>query len=294
MAILAFDIGGSSIKYAVAEENGELSAQGKRPVPPTIGEFYDTLADVRRELSHGREFTGAAFSFPGAVDTETGLIGGSSALPYIHGFPIQQAIEERLSLPCALENDANCAALGEAWLGVGKDYRDMAFFVIGTGVGGAVVIDKKIHHGKHVHGGEFGYMLLGKDHTILSDLGSTRIVVQRVTEALRLAPGSLDGKQVFDLAEHGNKYAVQAVTEFYEVLARGIYNLQYAIDPEIFVLGGAVSERPGFAAAIQRHVDKILKDVGVAHVRPIVRAAAFGNEANLLGAVKNFLDSRKA
>ena len=290
MAILSFDIGGSSVKYAVIEKTGKILAKGKKTTPQEKEEFFRLIENVAASYRRAYTIEGAGFSFPGAVDDVSGVIGGSSALPYIHDFPIRQELERRLSLPAALENDANCAALGESWLGVGKEHEDLVFLVIGTGIGGAVVKGKRIHHGKHLHGGEFGYMVSDASHRILSETGSTRVLAERVADAKGLPREEMDGRKAFALADAGDADALQAVSAMYEALAMAIYNLQYAIDPEIFVLGGAVSERPGFAEEIGKRVDVILKDVGVARIRPIIRPAQFGNDANLLGAVRALLN----
>lgn len=290
MAILSFDIGGSSVKYAVIEKTGKILAKGKKTTPQEKEEFFRLIENVAASYRRAYTIEGAGFSFPGAVDDVSGVIGGSSALPYIHDFPIRQELERRLSLPAALENDANCAALGESWLGVGKEHEDLVFLVIGTGIGGAVVKGKRIHPGKHLHGGEFGYMVSDASHRILSETGSTRVLAERVADAKGLPREEMDGHKAFALADAGDADALQAVSAMYEALAMAIYNLQYAIDPEIFVLGGAVSERPGFAEEIGKRVDVILKDVGVARIRPVIRPAQFGNDANLLGAVRALLN----
>ena len=292
MAILSFDIGGSSVKYAVIEKTGKILAKGKKTTPQEKEEFFRLIENVAASYRRSYTIEGAGFSFPGAVDDVSGVIGGSSALPYIHDFPIRQELERRLSLSAALENDANCAALGESWLGVGKEHEDLVFLVIGTGIGGAVVKGKRIHHGKHLHGGEFGYMVSDASHSILSETGSTRVLAERVADAKGLPREEMDGRKAFALADAGDADALQAVSAMYEALAMAIYNLQYAIDPEIFVLGGAVSERPGFAEEIGKRVDVILKDVGVARIRPIIRPAQFGNDANLLGAVRALLNKQ--
>lgn len=292
MAILSFDIGGSSVKYAVIEKTGKIFAKGKKTTPQEKKEFFRLIKNVAASYRRAYTIEGAGFSFPGAVDDVSGVIGGSSALPYIHDFPIRQELERRLSLPAALENDANCAALGESWLGVGKEHEDLVFLVIGTGIGGAVVKGKRIHHGKHLHGGEFGYMVSDASHRILSETGSTRVLAERVADAKGLPREEMDGRKAFALADAGDADALQAVSAMYEALAMAIYNLQYAIDPEIFVLGGAVSERPGFAEEIGKRVDVILKDVGVARIRPVIRPAQFGNDANLLGAVRALLNKQ--
>ena len=290
MAILACDIGGSSVKYAVVDEAGAILEKSKKPTPESRDGFFALLGEIKKSFVPKYGITCAGFSFPGAVDDAAGVIGGSSAIPYIHDFPMRQALEVLLDLPVAMENDANCAALGEAWRGAGAGHCGMAFLVIGTGIGGAVVIDKHIHHGRHLHGGEFGYMVQDGTHTILSQTASTRVVAERTADAKGTPREAMNGLQAFALADAGDADAQAAVERMYEELAVAIYNLQYSLDPEIFVLGGAVSERPGFAGEVMRHVDKILADVGIARIRLIVVPAQHGNDANLLGAARNLLD----
>ena len=247
---------------------------------------------VTAEQRQQYELEGAGFSFPGAVDDIAGVIGGSSAVPYIHDFPIKQAIADALELPVAMENDANCAALGETWIGIAKDCKDVAFFVIGSGVGGAIVKDGRVHHGA----GEdllAVLQLVGDDGaTILSTAGSTENIA-RLCERLKGLPDhSLDGRKVFALAGEGDAEAAKAVKQMIESLARAIYNIQYSYDPECFVIGGGISAREDFVPAIQEAIDAILERVKVARIRPDVRTAEFGNDANLIGAVRHFLQTK--
>ena len=132
------------------------------------------------------------------------------------------------------------------------------------------------------------------DHRILSETGSTRAVAEAVADAKGVPHDEMDGEKAFALAVGGDMDAQNAVDAMQEALARAAYNIQYSIDPEVIVLGGAVSERPGFAEAIQQKIDQLLKDVEIAHVRPVVAAAQHGNDANLLGAVRNLLDKLEA
>ena len=246
MAILAFDVGGSSVKYAVVQEDGTVEDKGS----------FKTPSDL------------------------------------IHDFDIKSAMADVLGLPVAMENDANCAALGETWIGIAKDCKDVAFFVIGSGVGGAIVKDGRVHHGAHLHGGEFGYMVGDDGATILSTAGSTENIA-RLCERLKGLPDhSLDGRKVFALAGEGDAEAAKAVKQMIESLARAIYNIQYSYDPECFVIGGGISAREDFVPAIQEAIDAILERVKVARIRPDVRTAEFGNDANLIGAVRHFLQTK--
>lgn len=289
MAILAFDVGGSSVKYAVLEENGTVGEKGSFKTPADLEGFYEGLRQTKEKLGKAHTFSGAAFSMPGAVDDAKGVIGGSSAIPYIHDFDIKSAMADALGLPVAMENDANCAALGETWLGAAEGCKDVAFFVIGSGVGGAVVKDGRVHHGAHLHGGEFGYMVGDDGETILSEAASTENMARACEKRKGLPAKSLDGRKVFQLAAEGDEAAKQSIAQMIEALARAIYNIQYSYDPECFVIGGGISAREDFVPAIEAAIDRILARVKIARIRPDVRQAKFGNDANLIGAVRHFL-----
>jgi predicted NBD/HSP70 family sugar kinase len=287
MNYLAYDVGGSSVKYALVDEQGNLQNKGSFPTPAALEDFYAEVVKVCQQLGKGRELAGAGFSMPGAVDDESGVIGGSSALDYIHDFPIKQALAARLGMPVALENDANCAALGEAWTGAGQEYSSLAYFVVGTGVGGAVVADKKIIHGPHQHGGEFGYMVMNDDYEILSEVGSTGGLCRQLARLRNVPEDTYDGRKVYELSEQGDADAARLIDNMYEYLARAVYNIQYTYDPEAILFGGAISSRPDFIPAINERIQKILEKVGVARVVPKLLPCQHGNDANLLGAVAN-------
>lgn len=285
MNYLAYDVGGSSVKYALVDSAGNLRDKGSFKTPKTLTDFYREVIRVKESLQAAEKVGGAGFSMPGAVNNDTGIIGGSSAIDYIHDFPIRQALSERLGMTVVMENDANCAALGEAWTGAGRDFTDLAYLVIGTGVGGALVQDKKVIHGSHQHGGEFGYMVMNDDYEILSNVGSTGGLCRQLA-ALRSVPeDTYDGRMVYDLREQGDADAVRLIDKMYEYLARAVYNIQYMYDPEAIIFGGAISTRPDFIPAIAERLQKILDKVEVARVKPKLLPCQHGNDANLLGAV---------
>ncbi len=293
MYFLGFDVGGSSVKFAVLDESGQFYDRGSFRTPETLEDFYTQLAIAKNKLSEHYMLAGIGFSLPGAVNETTGIIGGSSALPYIHDFPILQVLEEQLGLPAAMENDANCAALGEVWTGAGKDYQDVAFFVLGTGVGGALVHNKEIIHGAHLHGGEFGYLYVSERKNILSESGCSGALVRQLASDRQIPPGDLDGQKIYAMAEAGDKDAQCYIEDMYEYLARAIYDIQYIFDPEAFLLGGAISARADLIPNIEKHLDNILRDAKVARIRPHILACQHGNDANLLGAVSHLMTRQK-
>lgn len=286
---LCVDVGGTSIKMAVLDEDGQIYEAKKVKVPPTIEDMYQVIVD---EFCSHQSLKGVALSMPGAVDSEKGVIGGSSAIDYIHGPHIKEDLENRLNVPVEMENDANCAALAEVWKGAASDVQDCCFIVSGTGIGGAVVKDRRIHKGEHLHGGEFGYMIAQFDfdtHEMYtwSDVGSTMAVVRGVAREKGVDVSSLDGKEIFD-HYHDDPIYEKYVDKYYYVLANGIYNLQYAYDPQKIVIGGGISIREDLLDEVNQRLDVIFSRFTHAKIRPVVLTCQYHNDANLLGALYHF------
>lgn len=289
---LCMDIGGTAMKCAVVNEEANILEQESIKTPSTLEDMYKTIQECF-EGYQNYDLQGLALSMPGAVDSDTGIIGGSSAIDYIHGPCIKDDLEKILKVPVEMENDANCAALAEVWKGAGSDVDDCCFIVSGTGIGGAVVKNKRIHKGKHLHGGEFGYMIADFDYDTKemitwSHTGSTMAVVRYVAKVLNVDVDSLNGKDIFDQANENEVY-FKAVDRYYWAMANGIYNLQYAYDPEKIIIGGAISVREDLLEEIQKRLDVIFANFTHAHIKPVVCTCAFHNEANLLGALYHLL-----
>ena len=287
--ICVIDAGGTSVKYGLVDVTGQVSHKGAFKTPDNLNAFYNEIEKVFSEMPDAE---GLAMSMPGAVDSEAGIIYGASAIPYIHGPHIKDDLKARLNTRVEMENDANCAALAEVWQGAAKDTKDSCFVVCGTGVGGAVVKNRAIHKGIHLHGGEFGYMIMDFDaetdrYVIWSKLGSTIVTVNNVAKELGVDPSTLSGKTIFD-HEDDNPVYKKHVNRFYTGLAVGIYNIQYAYDPEVIIIGGGISAREDIVERVNERLDAILENVTEANVRPNVKKCFFANDANLIGAAYQF------
>ncbi len=292
MYILTFDIGGTSIKYGVLDRNGDIYEKGKFTTPQN--DIDELIAEIVRLLvgfEKKYEIEGIAISCPGAVDDKTGFIGGASAVPCIHGFDFKAKIRENTGIEnVRIENDGNCAGLAEVWKGAAKENNDVLFLIFGSGVGGAIIKDKKIHKGSHLQGGEFGYMIVSPDCDVLSDLASPVNMAKRV--AKRKGLELLSGEEVFKLSEEGDIIAIEEIERFYYNIAIGIYNIQYIFDPEVIVIGGGISSRIDILENIEKGMDKVLAKVKIkemAKIRPIIRKCKFRNDSNLIGAVYNYI-----
>jgi predicted NBD/HSP70 family sugar kinase len=296
---IVFDIGGSAVKWSVIMENGEFVESSKFNVPSNKEEFFSELAKITNEMKEKHEVKGIAISAPGAVDSETGIIGGLSAIPYIHGPNFKEILKSATGLNAELENDANCAALGECWLGAGKDNQDLAFVVCGSGIGGAIVKDKKIHGGIHKHGGEFGYCSITCElegepkFTSWSQAGSTTALAKNVAKLKGLESGTLDGVEVFELCNKGDEIAIKEVNKYYFIMAVGIYNIQYTYDPEVIILGGAISERDEYVDEINKRLDALMNSDLEGTIKPVLKTCQFGNDANKLGALYNYIQRQR-
>ena len=294
---IVFDIGGSSVKWSVINIEGTILISGKIGISETIEGFFDELSAKVNEFKEEYNLQGIALSAPGAVDSETGIIGGMSALPYIHGPNFKEILNKMTNLPVEIENDANCAALGECWIGAAKDENDCAFVVCGTGIGGALVKDKKIHSGVHKHGGEFGYCLVDIDvhnqkYLSWSRAGSTFAVTKFIADRKGISMDNFNGIKAFELYDNGDEIAIEEVNRFFRYMAIGIFNIQYTYDPEVIVLGGAICEREGFLDEVNKKIDEVKNSNPDATIRPTVRICKYGNDANKLGALYNFLQKQ--
>ncbi|WP_300383872.1 ROK family protein [Clostridium sp.] len=293
---IVYDIGGSSIKYAIMNDDGDIIKKDNyKTSTKDFDVFIKDMIEIAKKAKDEYKVSGVAVSAPGGVDSETGIIGGSSALPCIHGPNFKEIFKDELNLILEIENDANCAALGEVWKGAARENKDVAFIVCGTGIGGAIIKDRKIHKGENLHGGEFGYMILetiysesGVEFKTWSDLGATGGLSKNVANRKDLSPKDIDGKQVFQMAEDGDDICIQEIENFYLNNAKGIYNVQYIYDPEKILIGGAISEREDFIDRINENIDFILSKLNHAKVRPIIERCKFGNDANLIGALFNY------
>lgn len=289
MAILAFDFGGSAVKHGIW--NGqEMIEKGIFKTPNTWEEMKASLLAVFTESD--REIEGVALSAPGVVDVQKQMINGISAIPYIHGFNIFQELEELFQRPVSIENDANCAGLAEIYAGAAKGKKEVAFVVIGTGIGGAIFHKGEIVKGTHLYGGEFGLMYLSGGETF-SKLGTAVQMAWRYCERKGMEKETFSGEEVFAFAESGDEVAIEEVNNFYEYLTQGLFSIQFSLDPEMIVLGGGVSAKKGLLEEINRRMKEKLIHFGLNDFIPQIVTCQYKNDANLIGAAANFLTIKK-
>ncbi|NLQ38763.1 ROK family protein [Streptococcus mutans] len=288
MAILTIDIGGTTVKYAVFA-NGQLHRKSSFKTPKTWSEMTTQLFLLKERFSKDYVLQGVGISSPGVVDSENGIVKGLSAVPYIHYFKILEALELLFGLPVSIENDANCAALAEVSFGAAQGVEDAIFFVIGSGVGGAVVLGGQLRKGPNLFAGEFGFMQL-RDKSTLSESVSPVHMAKRYAQEHEVE-NSFSGKDLFELAAQGNTSAQKAVNQFYDNLAKGIFNTIVVLNPELVVIGGAVSTEKNLRNALVRRISKIQEETGALDLSFKLDVCQFNNDANLLGAASKFMST---
>lgn len=289
---IAIDIGGSFIKFGVLNEQYEILFKDKIETPQkaTIGDLYSTLDNIIKPLLLDYAIQGIAVSAPGVV-TDQGTVEGASAVRCIHGPNIKEDLQSFYQLPVSIENDANCAALAEVMAGSAKGLSDVLFVVCGTGIGGAVISNGKLHKGRNLMAGEFGLMMQ-YDHeqsrlSSFSSLASTGSLAARASKAMGR---TLFGQEVFDLADAGDEVCKTHVASFYSHLALLLTNVQSVYDPELIVVSGGVTERQLFAQELESAIATINDQRGSLAIETAIKIATFKNDANLIGALSKFLN----
>ena len=297
MNYLAIDIGGTFIKYAVITESAEIISKGKKPTDTeNLDVFLDTLEEIYRENEESNP-AGVAISMAGVLDVDSGYAYNGGGVRCIQNLEIVNILEERLKVPVTIENDAKAAALAEVWKGTLSDVRDGIVIVIGTAIGGAVIIDRKVLRGKNLMAGEFSYISIGEPGKpawtdIWGNTGGARGLIQMTAAKKGLDPESLDGVAVFEMVNGGDAEARASLREYTDLLAQQIMNLQVVINPERFVVGGGISCQPVLFEELSKSV-QVISDTFFGNVPvPDIMPCRFFNDSNLIGALYAHLTRR--
>lgn len=291
---IAFDVGGTKVKYGVLNERGEILESGKYNTRYTVlDEFVSDMLLVIEEYKNKYEISGIAISLPGFINYKTGHAYMAGAIEALHGRNLKEILEGKINIPVEIENDANCVALAEKFNGNATECSDFICITIGTGIGGGIMVDNKIVHGHSFRGGEFGFMITSDakgDEKMMSQNASTNALVTSYKKYKGLDEKTLiEGYQVFEEAEK-DENVNKIIEAWYEMIARGIFNLASVLNPEKILIGGGVSERKDFIPHLEEYLDAndIWKDIKVKLV-----TCKHGNNAGMIGAVYNFISMHK-
>lgn len=287
---LAFDIGGTNLKYALLNNAGKIIEHDKVPTP--ADDLAAFLKEIYKIADHYQgQFEGIAFSVPGKVDTKTNTVYFGGSLPYLDGVNFQRLVGDKYLVPVGVENDGKAAALAELWLGELKGINNGAAIVLGTGIGGGIILDGKIWRGSHFQAGELSFMQTEGDKSGFDRFGCTYgSAVKMIESANKLIGNSdlKDGYAAFDAINKGNAEAQKILERECKEVATIIFNIQSVVDLDKFVIGGGISAQPKVVETINKQYDLITNEVPfIAKMltRPKIVRAKFMNEANIYGAL---------
>lgn len=307
---MGIDLGGTTVKFAILTTNGEI--QQKWSIQTNIlDEGTHIVPDIVDSINHhlhlydmeATDFIGIGMGTPGSVDRQKGTVVGAYNLNWKTTQPVKEQIEKGTGIAFTLDNDANVAALGERWQGAGDNESDVVFITLGTGVGGGIVMEDDLLHGAAGCAGEIGHITVdpngfectcGKKgclETIASATGIVRVARQLSEEYAgpsvlkqRLDNGEeLTSKDVFELAEEEDQFALMVVDHicFYLGLACG--NIGNLLNPSTLILGGGVSAAGEF---LRSKVENYFKQFTFPQVTEStkIKLAQLENDAGIIGA----------
>ncbi|MGN0532118.1 MAG: ROK family protein [Eubacterium sp.] len=285
MRIIAFDIGGTFIKYGIINENFEITESHTIPTDAQKGgqalierviEIVESYDNVDR----------VAISTAGQVDSENGIVVHSTDnIPYYTGMMVKSLIENKTGITTFVENDVNAAALGEAYFGAAKGEDNFICLTYGTGIGGAIYLDGKLLKGSRSSAGEVGHMIThagGKQCTCGGEgcyecYASAKALIMSIK---RITGEDLNGFQIFEKENFEKPEIRSEVDKWIDEIIAGLINIIYTFNPPLIVLGGGILNEDYIIDLIDRKIyNKLMepfKNVNIVRSR-------LGNQAALLG-----------
>jgi len=315
---IGVDLGGTNLRIAAVDDSGTLlektttGTQVARGRDFVIDEMCQAIRATVTKFSSST-LAGIGIGVPGIIDMATGMLRESPNLPGWHNYPVRDEIERRLGAKVILENDANSAALGEKWLGAGRDYDDMLMLTLGTGVGGGLVLQGRIWRGTRGMAGEPGHITVEPEgppcpcgnRGCLEQLASATAVIRMAREAIEKGASPALKRAYHEDAEFGAnvvyQMAVQGEAAAKDIFRRvgwalgiGLADLINLLNLPMYVIGGGVSNAwDAFLPAMMEEIKKrsfVYRATAPEDSSPgrktIITRALLGGEAGLFGAAR--------
>ena len=296
--IACFDVGGTFIKYALINSEGKIILKNKFHSPKENCRENIPMEMVNKIKEFQKQYNvdKVGISTAGQVDSKKGeVVFASANLPEYTGAKLAEYIKRELNIEAFVENDVNAAALGEKWKGAGKHREDFVCVTLGTGIGGAIIINGKLYKGVSGSAGEIG-------HTIINEGGekcncgcngcyeryaSTSAFVRQYIEKAKTCGieviEHIDGEKIMDLVHNGDKIAQEVYDEFLNHVANGLVNVTHILDPGVIVVGGGISAQgEEFFKALNKKFKERAMDSYAEHTSII--PAQLANDAGIYGA----------
>jgi glucokinase len=289
--IAGVDLGATNVRVVIANEDGEIEARRSGSLPAgspehvleRVGRIIDELV---RGVWIGNKVAAIGVALPGAVASDAGTVTSIANMPGWDDVPIAELLGRPRSVPVAIENDANAAAIGEGWLGAAKGLTDHVFLALGTGIGSGLVVGGRLHRGAHSLGGEVAFFPMTREqlrrgdwqHCLESVVGG-RAAAEKATELLGEHAKAGD---LFDAAKAGESAATAWLREVQEYLAMAAVDVIALLDPQAVVFGGGVAAAQGewFLEPIREMAHRCTP------LRTKIVLSELGEDAQSLGAVR--------
>lgn len=311
MIAIGVDIGGTSIKGAAITDKGEIldrfSLKMDRLAEPevTYGKMCDEIERFLKDKSYKNKIAGIGLGVPGILDRANGIVKSSPNMPKWINFKITDFVQKRLNLPVKIVNDASSAALGEAKFGSGKNYQNIVMITLGTGVGGGIIIDRKLYDGLGGTGAQLGHSVIryngrqcgcGRRGCLEAYASATALIKQaniqknKYLESKLNQISDIEAKDVFELAREGDALAKKLVKEYITYLSEGLLNLCNEFRPDIILLSGGVANEGDYLVS---RIEKYMKKHNYGYVnapRVPVTLASLGYDSGKIGAATLIFD----
>ena len=301
---IGIDIGGTKISAGVVDSSGNLIDSSRCSTPTEGGkELISSVINLIKEFNKKYEIKGIGISIAALISSDYGTIVGAPNIANLSKLNFVNEIKEEFELPIIIENDANAAMWAEFKFGNAKGLNPVMFFIIGTGVGGGLVIDGKLFKGANGIGAEFGHMCVVPDGLLcgcgskgcIEQYASGGALIRYANEALLANPdkseevlsfgeGKLSGTALTKAAKAGNELALAAFSKQADWLGLACASYSLIIDPQAIIIGGGVVDAGELFLAPVRAAMRKYMPFAESHVPPKIIAAKFGNDAGLIGA----------
>lgn len=306
---IGIDLGGTNIVAAVVDENYNMLATGKTPtaVPRSADEIFDDIAAVCREALDKaglsiKDISSVGLGTPGTVNSD-GVIEFANNLGFNNVRARDMLVERLGDIPVFVDNDANCAALGEAYAGCGNGSKNFVAVTLGTGVGSGIIVDGKIVTGVNCAGGECGHMVIVVDGEPCTcgrkgcweAYASATALIRQTRRAMEENPasvmhelakqeGKVSGRTAFDAMRKGDIAAIKVVDSYIKYVACGLINIVNALQPEIICVGGGIcNEGETLMKPLRRFVQAERYSIH-SKIQTKIMKAELGNDAGVIGA----------
>ncbi len=291
---IGIDLGGTNLRAAAIDAQGKMldkiagSTDLEAGRDAVIEDMVQSIETLRARLGE-HNLAGVGIGIPGFILMDTGVIIGSNNMPEFENYPVRDEIEKRLGAKVILENDANAAALGEKWMGAGRDVDDLVLLTLGTGIGGGIIINGRVLHGQLGMAAELGHLTVVTNGNPCG-CGNRGCVEKHASATAIAAMARLIGlghdltsEDVFHLAVDGNERAVAIFRSMGEALGVALANLINIFNFPLYLLsGGPLPAWDYFAPAMFEEVSK--RSFTYRHSPTRIEKATLGSEAGLYGA----------